>query len=157
MCGRIQMYHPHILQKTFLKFSNTFRGMTMYEFQLKYTDIYSYSSIDSELQLIQILAWHRTGKSLSGPNVDLGYWWIYSSPGTEEFILIEIFPSFNVTSFCHGSNSRFSRSGGATVVSGFKTRRGAMLKPAAMLSQWGNGKNTVCLWSYCNRLHCTPI
>ena len=52
-------------------------------------------------------------------------------------------------------NSRFSRS--ATVVSGFKTRRGAMLKPVAMLSQWGNGKNMVCLRSYCSRLHCRSI
>ena len=55
------------------------------------------------------------------------------------------------------THSRFSRSGVATVVSGFKTSHGAMLKLAAMLSQWGNGKNMACLWSHSNRLHRTSI
>ena len=33
-----------------------------------------------------------------------------------------------------------TKRGGVTVVSGFKTRRDAMSKPAAMLRQWGHGK-----------------
>ena len=77
----------------------------MVEFQLNYADFCSYGSIDSELQLIQILAWHRTGiKSLSGLNVGLDYWRMYSSPGLDEFISDRNSPIFNVTKFCHGSN-----------------------------------------------------
>ena len=43
------------------------------------------------------------------------------------------------------------------VFPGFKTRRSAMIKPAAMSSQWETRKNMVCLWPHCNRLRCASI